>query len=128
MTRAKVGLVRKRAGIDAYPIRPLLSPAIPQRQYHRYYRRCNSPFDGSHDSNPPSCALLEQDKMANVLLLRSPPTEGVDKYESAFLGAGKGEPTIVTPKQYRQRFLSAMERYFPLVSHLTIFLSNVPQC
>lgn len=37
--------------------------------------------------------------------------------ESAFLGgAGKGEPTIVTPKQYRQRFCSAMERYFPLVS------------
>lgn len=36
--------------------------------------------------------------------------------DSAFLtGAGKGEPTIVTPKQYRQRFLSAMERYFPLV-------------
>lgn len=29
-------------------------------------------------------------------------------------GAGK-EPTIVTPKQYRQRFISAMERYFPLV-------------
>jgi 1-phosphatidylinositol-3-phosphate 5-kinase len=37
--------------------------------------------------------------------------------ESAFLGgAGKGEPTIVTPKQYRQRFISAMDRYFPLVS------------
>jgi Phosphatidylinositol-4-phosphate 5-Kinase len=37
--------------------------------------------------------------------------------ESTFLGgAGKGEPTIVTPKQYRQRFLAAMERYFPLVS------------
>ncbi|KAL5478589.1 MDM12_4 [Sanghuangporus weigelae] len=36
--------------------------------------------------------------------------------ESTFLaGAGKGEPTIITPKQYRQRFLSAMERYFPLV-------------
>lgn len=36
--------------------------------------------------------------------------------ESAFLGgAGKGEPTIVTPKQYRSRFLGAMERYFPLV-------------
>jgi 1-phosphatidylinositol-3-phosphate 5-kinase len=36
--------------------------------------------------------------------------------ESAFLGgAGKGEPTIVTPRQYRQRFISAMERYFPLV-------------
>lgn len=36
--------------------------------------------------------------------------------ESAFLGGvGRGEPTIVTPKQYRQRFCSAMERYFPLV-------------
>ncbi|KAJ3512511.1 hypothetical protein NLJ89_g3474 [Agrocybe chaxingu] len=36
--------------------------------------------------------------------------------ESAFLGgAGRGEPTIVTPKQYRQRFLVAMDRYFPLV-------------
>ena len=31
-----------------------------------------------------------------------------------FGGAGK-EPTIVTPKQYKQRFRSAMERYFPLV-------------
>jgi len=39
-------------------------------------------------------------------------------------GKGKGnaegaewqQPTIVTPKMYRQRFLSAMERYFPLVS------------
>ena len=39
--------------------------------------------------------------------------------ESAFLGgAGKGEPTIVTPRQYRQRFISAMERYFPLVSDI----------
>jgi 1-phosphatidylinositol-3-phosphate 5-kinase len=37
--------------------------------------------------------------------------------ESAFLGGRGGEPTIVTPKQYRQRFISAMERYFPLVSH-----------
>lgn len=36
--------------------------------------------------------------------------------ESAFLGgAGKGEPTIITPRQYRHRFLTAMERYFPLV-------------
>lgn len=36
--------------------------------------------------------------------------------ESAFLnGPGKGEPTIVTPKQYKARFRSAMERYFPLV-------------
>jgi 1-phosphatidylinositol-3-phosphate 5-kinase len=31
-----------------------------------------------------------------------------------FGGAGK-EPTIVFPKQYKQRFRSAMERYFPLV-------------
>lgn len=38
--------------------------------------------------------------------------------DTAFLGggAGKGEPTIITPKQYRQRFIVAMERYFPLVS------------
>jgi 1-phosphatidylinositol-3-phosphate 5-kinase len=36
--------------------------------------------------------------------------------DSAFLGGvGKGEPTIITPKQYRQRFLAAMERYFPMV-------------
>ncbi|KAF8899170.1 hypothetical protein BD779DRAFT_1607711 [Infundibulicybe gibba] len=35
--------------------------------------------------------------------------------ESAFLGGGRGEPTIVTPKQYRQRFISAMERYFPVI-------------
>ena len=41
--------------------------------------------------------------------------------ESAFLGGGgRGEPTIVTPKQYRQRFLSAMERYFPLVRLLVL--------
>lgn len=40
--------------------------------------------------------------------------------DSAFLGAAyKGEPTIVSPKQYRQRFLSAMERYFPLVRMTT---------
>ena len=37
--------------------------------------------------------------------------------DSTFLGgANKGEPTIIGPRQYRQRFLSAMERYFPLVS------------
>ncbi|KAJ7733569.1 hypothetical protein DFH07DRAFT_134079 [Mycena maculata] len=39
--------------------------------------------------------------------------------ESAFLGgSGRGEPTIITPKQYRQRFLGAMERYFPLVGQI----------
>jgi 1-phosphatidylinositol-3-phosphate 5-kinase len=39
--------------------------------------------------------------------------------ETAFMGsAAKGEPTIVTPKQYRQRFIGAMERYFPLVNTL----------
>ncbi|KAK8858596.1 hypothetical protein IAR55_002825 [Kwoniella newhampshirensis] len=37
--------------------------------------------------------------------------------DSAFLGgAGKGEPTIVTPRQYKIRFRTAMERfYFPSV-------------
>jgi 1-phosphatidylinositol-3-phosphate 5-kinase len=45
--------------------------------------------------------------------------------ESTFLGgAGKGEPTIVTPKQYRQRFISAMNRYFPLVSDHKSFSSH----
>ena len=40
--------------------------------------------------------------------------------DASFLGGGahKGEPTIVTPKQYKARFRSAMERYFPLVRHL----------
>jgi len=43
--------------------------------------------------------------------------------ESTFLGGpGRGEPTIVTPKQYRQRFISAMERYFPLVTSSPIVL------
>ena len=43
--------------------------------------------------------------------------------ESTFLGgAGKGEPTIVTPRQYRQRFLASMERYFPLASSQLLFL------
>ena len=37
--------------------------------------------------------------------------------DASFLGGGahRGEPTIVTPKQYKARFRSAMERYFPLV-------------
>jgi 1-phosphatidylinositol-3-phosphate 5-kinase len=38
-------------------------------------------------------------------------------------GGAKGEPTIVTPRQYRQRFISAMERYFPLVTPPLILLS-----
>jgi 1-phosphatidylinositol-3-phosphate 5-kinase len=43
--------------------------------------------------------------------------------ESAFMGGvGKGEPTIVTPRQYRQRFTSAMETYFPLVIFHSWFL------
>lgn len=39
--------------------------------------------------------------------------------DASFLGGGalKGEPTIVTPKQYKARFRSAMERYFPLVRY-----------
>lgn len=39
-------------------------------------------------------------------------------------GTNKGEPTIVGPKQYRQRFLSAMERYFPLVNS-TILITHL---
>ncbi|GLB35735.1 putative protein present in Fab1, YOTB, Vac1, and EEA1 [Lyophyllum shimeji] len=47
--------------------------------------------------------------------------------ESAFLGGGKGEPTIVTPKQYRQRFISAMERYFPLIPDRWMKLKDTPE-
>ncbi|TFY71832.1 hypothetical protein EVG20_g1173 [Dentipellis fragilis] len=48
--------------------------------------------------------------------------------ESAFMGgAGKGEPTIVTPKQYRQRFTSAMERYFPLVPDRWMKQKDAPE-
>jgi len=47
--------------------------------------------------------------------------------DSGFLGAGKGEPTIVTPKQYRQRFLSAMERYFPLVPDRWVKQKDSPE-
>ncbi|KAG6878320.1 hypothetical protein C0993_008917 [Termitomyces sp. T159_Od127] len=46
--------------------------------------------------------------------------------ESAFLG-GRGEPTIVTPKQYRQRFLSAMERYFPLIPDRWMKQKDTPE-
>jgi 1-phosphatidylinositol-3-phosphate 5-kinase len=48
--------------------------------------------------------------------------------ESAFLGGvGRGEPTIVTPKQYRQRFCSAMERYFPLVPDRWMKQKDAPE-
>jgi hypothetical protein len=47
--------------------------------------------------------------------------------DSAFLAAGKGEPTIITPKQYRQRFLSAMERYFPLVPDRWMKQKDTPE-
>jgi 1-phosphatidylinositol-3-phosphate 5-kinase len=43
--------------------------------------------------------------------------------DTGLLGAGKGEPTIITPRQYRQRFLSAMERYFPMVRHSVALLA-----
>ena len=46
--------------------------------------------------------------------------------ESAFLGgSARGEPTIITPKQYRQRFLGAMERYFPLVRLIHRFFRDM---
>ncbi|KAJ3173677.1 1-phosphatidylinositol-3-phosphate 5-kinase [Geranomyces variabilis] len=35
--------------------------------------------------------------------------------ESAFLGGGGKEPTIVSPRQYKNRFREAMERYFLMV-------------
>ncbi|KDQ63031.1 hypothetical protein JAAARDRAFT_120591 [Jaapia argillacea MUCL 33604] len=41
--------------------------------------------------------------------------------------AGKGDPTIITPKQYRQRFLSAMERYFPLVPDRWMKQKDTPE-
>ncbi|KXN88911.1 1-phosphatidylinositol 3-phosphate 5-kinase FAB1 [Leucoagaricus sp. SymC.cos] len=41
-------------------------------------------------------------------------------------GAGK-EPTIVTPKQYRQRFISAMERYFPLIPDRWVKQRDTPE-
>ncbi|KAI9511722.1 hypothetical protein F5148DRAFT_1168306 [Russula earlei] len=48
--------------------------------------------------------------------------------ESAFLGgAGKGEPTVVTPKLYRQRFVSAMERYFPVVPDRWMKQKDAPE-
>lgn len=47
--------------------------------------------------------------------------------ESAFLGGGRGEPTIVTPKQYRQRFLSAMERYLPLIPDRWMKQKDTPE-
>ncbi|KAL0580699.1 Mitochondrial distribution and morphology protein 12 [Marasmius crinis-equi] len=47
--------------------------------------------------------------------------------ESAFMGGGRGEPTIVSPKQYRQRFISAMERYFPLVPDRWMKQKDTPE-
>ncbi|KAG7452179.1 uncharacterized protein BT62DRAFT_926393 [Guyanagaster necrorhizus] len=48
--------------------------------------------------------------------------------ESAFLGgAGRGEPTIVTPKQYRQRFIGAMDRYFPLIPDRWMKQNDTPE-
>ncbi|KAI9091886.1 hypothetical protein DFS34DRAFT_634485 [Phlyctochytrium arcticum] len=35
--------------------------------------------------------------------------------ESAFLGGGGKEPTIISPRQYKNRFREAMERYFLMV-------------
>ncbi|KAF8665459.1 hypothetical protein AX16_000477 [Volvariella volvacea WC 439] len=48
--------------------------------------------------------------------------------ESAFLGGTtKGEPTIVTPRQYRSRFLAAMERYFPLIPDRWMKQKDAPE-
>ncbi|KAG7099823.1 hypothetical protein E1B28_001632 [Marasmius oreades] len=47
--------------------------------------------------------------------------------ESAFMGGSRGEPTIISPKQYRQRFISAMERYFPLVPDRWMKQKDTPE-
>ncbi|CAK5280385.1 unnamed protein product [Mycena citricolor] len=49
--------------------------------------------------------------------------------DSAFLGGGanRGEPTIITPKQYRQRFLGAMERYLPLIPDRWMKQKDAPE-
>jgi len=48
--------------------------------------------------------------------------------DSAFLGgANKGEPTIIGPRQYRQRFLSAMERYLPIVPDRWMKAHDAPE-
>ncbi|PIL31519.1 hypothetical protein GSI_06221 [Ganoderma sinense ZZ0214-1] len=48
--------------------------------------------------------------------------------DSTFLGgANRGEPTIIGPKQYRHRFLSAMERYFPLVPDRWMKQQDAPE-
>ncbi|KAJ3300300.1 1-phosphatidylinositol-3-phosphate 5-kinase [Borealophlyctis nickersoniae] len=39
--------------------------------------------------------------------------------ETAFLGGGGKEPTIVSPRQYKNRFREAMERYFLMVTHVS---------
>jgi 1-phosphatidylinositol-3-phosphate 5-kinase len=43
--------------------------------------------------------------------------------ETGLLGGGK-EPTIVTPKQYKNRFREAMERYFLMVPEKFQLVSN----
>jgi 1-phosphatidylinositol-3-phosphate 5-kinase len=35
--------------------------------------------------------------------------------EAGFLGGGGKEPTIISPKQYENRFKEAMEKYFLMV-------------
>ncbi len=42
--------------------------------------------------------------------------------ESGILGGGGKEPTIISPKQYKERFREAMEKYFLEVSSLLIHL------
>lgn len=46
--------------------------------------------------------------------------------ETAFLGGGgKGEPTIITPRQYKNRFREAMERYFLLVPDVWVSADSI---
>ncbi len=43
--------------------------------------------------------------------------------ETGFLGGGGKEPTIVTPRQYKNRFREAIEKYFFLVPDKTLSVS-----
>ena len=46
--------------------------------------------------------------------------------ETGLLGGGK-EPTIVTPRQYKNRFREAMEKYFLMIPDKFVIAGNIPK-
>lgn len=50
-----------------------------------------------------------------------------DKKLESWVKGGRGEPTIVSPNWYRQRFLTAMERYFPLIPDRWMKQKDMPE-